>query len=122
MDGLPVFGSHVGKAAWGVDLALALRAAADGTPLLVAEEDILVQGALVLSEQFGELILKSLEGVPDVVAVPYLQEQLRQLFLSDKRFLAMDDVQIAQTGVGFDIDLLLIAINGGSIRTGGSPS
>jgi len=121
IDGLPVFGSHIGKAAWGVDLDMEMRGDVNGKPVLVSEEDALEQGAQILVEAFGHQMLAKVPYLPDSVRNEFLRLQLQTLFLSDKRFLSLDDVQFdSANNATLDIEVTLTAINGGTVRTGGN--
>lgn len=118
--GLPTFGSHVAKSAWGIDLPLELTAR-DGDIVTVDEEDVLVQGATFLVEQVSDDLLNALKSVPDAVKTRYLSRRLSALFLLDGRFTSTEDVTVAITpDGGFDVEATLHAINGGTITTGGA--
>lgn len=118
--GLPTFGSHVGKSAWGIDLPLELIAR-NGDVVTVDEEDVLVQGATFLVEQVADDLLVAVKSVPDAVKTRYLSRRLSALFRLDGRFTSTEDVTVAITpGGGFDVEATLHAINGGTITTGGA--
>lgn len=117
--GLPTLGSHVGKAAWGVDLDAEMDADADGDFAVVEEEDVLVQGAEFIVDTFGEPLIKSLETVPSDVKVPFIQKQLTEIFKSDQRVEAIEEVAVDFEGAGVDVQVRFRAINGGTVTTGG---
>ena len=120
--GLPTFGSHVGRAAWGTDLPLELTAV-NGIPSRVIEEDALQQGATFLIEQQGDALLKALQGVPDAVRSRYLARRLAAIFLLDGRFESTEQIAVTfdPDSGAFAVDATLHAINGGTITTGGQP-
>lgn len=120
IKGLPTFGSHIGKAAWGVDLPLEL-VATDGRPVLVAEEEVLVQGVTYLTEQSAAELLRAAQSVPDAVKTSYLSKRLTSLFMLDQRFDTPERVAVSLgTDGAFDVEVTLHAINGGTVTTGGS--
>lgn len=123
VDGLPVFGSHAGREAWGVDLAADLRVDSAGAFVPVSDEEVLIQGMDWLIAQFGEELLEFVAEVPDVVGVPeiLLQQRLTSIFLSDRRIsdIAGMTVTVSEDGT-MAVDVQVTAINGETISTGGA--
>lgn len=121
IEGLPVFGSHVGRSAWGVDLAAELDGdGVDGDIMLVTEEDALRQGAEFIVDVFGEDLLKVVQDIPSQVRVAFMQRQLQQLFLSDERIESVEEVAVQVADTNLDVQVRLRAINGTtSISFGG---
>lgn len=120
IDGLPTFGSHAGKAAWGADLTLDLDVDATGRLVAIDEEAVLQQGADFLVELFSDDLMDLVNQVPDVQDAQerMLQIRLERLMLGDKRFVAVEEVDTVRDDLGFDISVTISAINGGEIRTG----
>jgi len=121
IDGLPTFGSHVGESALGVDVGLELLAGEDGDLGLVSGEDCMVQGATYLVEWAGDSLLHDMNQIPEAVRDDYLLQHLRELFLGDRRVLAVSDmeVEIDATGAGYNASVTLQTVNGDAIRLGG---
>jgi hypothetical protein len=119
--GLPTFGSHVGRSAWGVDLAAELDGGGqDGDLLLVSEEDALQQGAEFIIDTFGAPLLKAIEQVPSQVKVAFIAQQLQRIFLSDERVESVEEVAVQIEDTKVDVQVRLRAINGTtSITLGG---
>jgi len=120
IDGLPTFGSHLGQSAWGSDIRAELIAADDGDLWVVSGREVMVQGVEYLLDEFGGDILKGVAGVVSFLRSPYLEDRLQQLYLSDPRVAGIQSLQIDDTAVGYDARVILTAINGGTVRTGGT--
>jgi hypothetical protein len=117
IDGLPTFGSHLGRAAWGTDLRTDL-AAQDGDLVILSDGDVLEQGVDWIIDVFGAELVDVLNNTPEIVRVPLLQRKLRALLLQDLRIAGLDDVQTEITDTGFNIQVTVTAINGETIQTG----
>ena len=123
IEGLSTFGSHVGSAALGADWALALSAdSANGDVDVVAGDECLSQGIRVLAETFGDSIMAGLDLVPPLVQRQYLSARLSRIFLSDPRVAAVSsvDVSLEDSGAGYSIEIVVIAINGATVTTTGA--
>jgi hypothetical protein len=85
LDGLPVYGSHVGLAALGTDLQWPPVADTDGSLVMVAESDCLLQGIHMLS--YGELpgALADLQGMPVDMINAMAQQKTVLVYQSDPR-------------------------------------
>lgn len=118
-EGLPTFGSHVGRSAWGVDLDLVMEADDDGAPLLVDEGDCLEQGMRFLLEVYSEQLLDLAQQVPDEIREAYLRRRLVTLYETDRRISGVAEIDIEQTSTGYEVAATVTAINGGELRTGG---
>jgi hypothetical protein len=119
--GLPTFGSHIGRAAWGVDLDVRMICDDNGRPVLVSGDAILEQAITVLYEGNSGDIMRAAEQTPDSVQSRYLSQRISRLVQSDERIAAVQavDVVVDPSAAGFDVSVTAIAINGGTIRTGG---
>jgi len=92
--GLPTFGSQVGIAAWGSDATLDLQVD-DGDLVVIAGQDVIVQGVTFLEEQIGADLL-DLAQVTDASASPtIIGAKVRQTLLSDLRIAAVPRVDVA---------------------------
>ena len=119
INGLPTFGSHIGTSAWGTDLALEFTLDDEGNPVMVRGEDALVQGMQFLIEVFGDDILKAVQSVPEVARVSYISQRLQALFKTDRRIVGVDALTVViNPAGGYDVDVTLFALNGGTVRTG----
>lgn len=120
IGGLPTFGSHVGKAAWGVDLDVNGEIV-DGRPVLVSAEPVLRQGMLVTIEQFGEELLAAANEAPSLVFERFLAQRLQNAILTDPRIAGIESLDLTfdaqSAALRFEVEAT--AINGGSIRTAG---
>jgi LysM repeat protein len=121
IDGLPTFGSHVGKAAWGADLTVDLQAAG-GDFVILKEEDVLVQGVEWLLAVFGDPVIELLDQAPPIIRTELLELRLKRMLTSDKRIASVDSLEVTVDGAtaSYQIGVNLSAINGGLIRTGGA--
>ncbi len=117
--GLPTFGSHVGRAAWGSDLPLELSASG-GRLRVVSAEDVLAQGVTFLVEVFGDNLLRDLQTVPDVARASYLTRRVAGIMKSDQRVSAVSGVEVQEGARGLSLTVTLQAINGGTVRAAGS--
>jgi hypothetical protein len=123
IDGLPVFGSHAGREAWGRDLAADLRVDSEGRFVILSDEDILVQGMEWLIAQFGDELMEFIAEVPDVPGVPeaLLRQRLTSIFLSDRRFSDVAELSVVVNEDGLiEVESSVTAINGEEISTGGA--
>lgn len=118
IDGLPTFGSHQGRAAWGTDLGLELPVDEKGDLALVDGEDILVQGVTVLMEGFLESVVRGSDSLADVFTPTYIAERYARVLLSDQRVAGVADVTVESQSTGYEVAATITAINGGSIRAG----
>lgn len=118
VDGLPVFGSQVGEALWGVDLALELDADADGDFRVVSGEDNLVQAADLLVAQAGADLLSQVDHVPPAGRPAYLARRAEGALAADKRFEAVQaTVEPDESGAGYTLTLSARAVGGVQITT-----
>jgi len=88
-NGLPIFGSHQGEGAYGVDLhAELLGDATSGLAdlLTVSGTDNLVQAITSLTVQPAQAIVKDLDAIPEAGRARYIQHQMVSAILSDRRF------------------------------------
>lgn len=123
IDGLPVFGSHAGRSAWGRDLTADLRVDAFGAFVTIADEDVLVQGMEWLIAQFSDELMEFLAQVPDIPGAQeqLLRQRLTSIFLSDPRFSDIAELAITVDGNGLiAVESSVTAINGETISTGGA--
>jgi len=120
IDGLPTFGSHVGQAAWGIDLDLSLDYDSDSTDLLVVSgPDVLEQGATVMVEEGQDRVLKDLESIPTPAMTSYVAERFRTIFEADERIAFVESLDVSLSGALMSVSAQLRAINGGTILAGG---
>jgi len=119
INGLPVFASHVGKSAWGIDIDL-LGRVVDGAPLLVATEDCLSQGVGMIIEETGQQILDGLERIPSEAQGIYVAERVRACLMQDPRIVGVESVDVVLGAQGIEVAATVAALNGGTIRTGGA--
>ncbi len=118
INGLPTFGSHLGLAALGVDMDVSFAADPVGSPALVIEGDCVAQGIEMLLAEFAADLIEQRNAMVPVVRTEYTETRLRGLLLSDKRVLEVEEIELVETGAVLDIDVALITINGGTVRTG----
>lgn len=114
---LPVLGSHLGEAAWGVDLRVDLYAV-DGRFQLVAGRDALAQGSDWLIEENQDAILLFANALPEVGRASALKAKVSDMLLSDRRIVSVDDIQIEAVDSSIAIVTTTTAINGGTVQTG----
>lgn len=119
INGLPVLGSHIGQEAWGRDLPLELVEDTDGDLAVVESGDCLAQGVTFLVEAFGEDLTAALETVPEPARASYLGEKVRALLAADPRVVGVNSLNVEAGESGFDVDIEVQAINGGTVRSGG---
>jgi len=117
IDGLPVFGSHVGKDAWGRDLRADLGAS-QGDYVVLVEQDVLVQGVDWLVQVASDPLIQLLNMAPPIIRDQLLRIQLQQVLLTDKRIAGIEDIQATLEGESFDIQVTFTAINGSTVQTG----
>jgi hypothetical protein len=118
IDGLPVFGSHVGRDAWGADLTVEFDTL-NGDIVVIDEEEVLQQGVEWTIEIFAEPLIDLLNQSPPLIRQQLLIKQLQRILLSDKRIAGIEDIQAELEGVAFDIGVTITAINGETVQTGG---
>lgn len=120
IEGLPVFDSHLGKRAWGRDIAAVFRPDADGDFEIVIEEEVLIQGIDILIDDFAEEVMRGVEAMPDTTQAEYVAQRLRRVLSSDPRIASVGEIEVVSIGNGFETAAVVTAINGGTIRTGGN--
>lgn len=120
VDGLPTFGSHRGRAAWGRDLWTDFRVDSNGALQVVEDEEILVQGVDWILEQYQDDLLQAVNtaGVPPVVRETYLSKKIAAILATDRRIASVDVVQAQAVNAEIGVSVTLTAINGGRIVTG----
>ncbi len=128
IEGLPVFGSQVGREAWGrdlfVDLAVdtsgRLLICGPGTPGADDDAQILVQGVDWIVAEFGEDVRAAANQVPSSVRPELYAEQLAQILRSDRRIESVESVAatLGPGGTSMDLTVTLTAINGGTLTVG----
>ena len=119
IEGLPVFGSHAGRAAWGSDLFADLRVDSNGALLVASGEDVLIQGIDWLIAQFGHELVAIANEAPPLVRETIVQKRVASILLSDRRITTIEQVttSIAPDGA-MAVAASIVAINGGTISTG----
>jgi len=124
LDGLPTFGSHAGREAWGADLRMDLAVDADGRILTVDGPDVLEQGMRWIMEANGEDLLEFANAAPNVVNATgdarqiMLRKRIAALLAADRRVRSVQDVQVTFTPDGeVDVDATIVAINGETVST-----
>jgi LysM domain len=115
--GLPVFGSHAGKEAWGRDLALDRRVDADGRYVIIEGEEALTQGIDWLIDLYGADLVRVANDTPDVVRLPMLRKRIASILTTDRRIASIDRIDILG-GSSLAVEVTASAVNGGTIRTG----
>jgi hypothetical protein len=110
--GLPTFGSHIGRAAWGVDLDAELDVGSDGDLSMLSDEDLLSQGCEYLVDCFGPSILKACQEVPSQVRANFVAKQFRRIFVTDERIESVEEVAADVRDAAIDVQVRLRAING----------
>lgn len=119
VDGLPVFGSHAGREAWGSDLYADLRVDADGVLILADDEDVLIQGIDWIVTQFSDELIQVLDQIPPVVQTQFMQERIAGYVGSDRRIVSVDSVAAEPAADGeLRVSVQCTAINGATITTG----
>lgn len=116
--GLPVFGSHAGRAAWGRDLPWDFRVDASGSLETIEGEEALIQGVDWLIELFGPELVKLANETPSVVRDRMLQRRIASIVSTDRRIASVDQVLTTQSNGAIEVVVSATAINGGNIRTG----
>lgn len=118
--GLPVFGSHAGRAAWGKGLPWDLRTDADGKLVVIEGEELLIQGIDWMVEVFGEELLQIAHQTPLVVRDRMIQRRIAGIVASDRRIASVDQVTTTTNGSAIEVSVEATAINGAKIQTGAS--
>lgn len=119
IEGLPVFGSHAGRKAWGADLYADLRVDATGAFLVARDTDVLEQGVDWLVAQFSGEILAFVNEAPPIVRNEAVQKRVAAILATDPRIASVDRVDATTAPDGtMSIGALVSAINGGTIQTG----
>lgn len=119
--GLPTFGSHAGREAWGADLYLDMRVNSSGGLQLISGSEAIEQGVDWIIRQYGEEILKLANDSPPVIQDVLIQKRVAAILATDRRIANVDRVVTAHNAAGgLDIAAELTAINGGTIQTGAS--
>lgn len=116
LEGLPVFGSHVGEAAWGVDLEITLDSDADGDLLVVSGEDNLAQAVELLLQQAAADLIGQVDVVPPAGRAAYVARRAEGALAADRRFEAVR-AEATQLGAGFAVTVTARAIGGVPITT-----
>lgn len=118
LEGLPTFGSHVGREAWGRDLWADLRVV-DGAFVVCEGEDLLKQGIDWTITQFADEFLALANETPDPQRADVLRTRVSAVLLSDKRLAAVDRVDVLpdDSGAGLRIEVTATAINDGTVST-----
>ncbi len=117
--GLPTYGSHIGREAWGRDIDLDFEVGPDGDVSTVNDIDVLQQGMTFLIEVASERLLSDGNVLPDAVRVPYVRERLRAVLLTDPRVAALPALEVRQASQSIDATVTIQAINGESVSVGG---
>lgn len=124
IDGLPTFGSHAGRAAWGADLRADLAVDADGKLLTIDGPDVLEQGMEWLMVANADDLLEFANAAPDVsnasgnARLILLRKRIASLLASDRRVASVQDVQVTFTANGeVDVGATVVAINGETVST-----
>jgi hypothetical protein len=117
IEGLPVFGSHAGRAAWGRDLWADLRVDTAGRLLVCEGEDVLAQGMDWIVATFEDELDALRREVPDVAQPFVLEQRLSALLLSDPRFVAVESITVTPdpSGAGIDVRPVVSVVNGGTV-------
>jgi len=85
IDGLPVFGSHVGNSALGADLKVPIEVE-DGDFATVTGVDCIRQGVALLKYKVEEAAFAGLESIPPEVVAGVVAVRARLVFEADPRF------------------------------------
>lgn len=119
IDGLPTFDSHIGLSALGQDLDAELAVDPDGALLLVTEGDCVLQGVELMLADEAAALLNDVNQLPGEVQRRYLERRLSTLFVTDRRVVGISDlsVQFDDSGSGLSVDVELITVNAGTIRS-----
>ena len=128
IDGLPTFGSHAGRAAWGADLWADLRTDSTGrllscdggTPGGDGDGAVLIQGVSWLIETYGDTALEVANQVPGPRQADMYALRLAAVLTSDARITSVDSLTTKPggDGVSVDLDVTISAINGGRYSAG----
>lgn len=116
--GLPVFGSHQGRSAWGRDLYLDFRVDSNGGLQIVEGEEVLQQGMDWILALYGDEVLTTMESVPPPVQLDYVVERFTAYFASDRRVSSVDSMDAVVVEGVVEVTSQLTAINGATIVTG----
>ena len=119
VDGLPTFGSHVGREAWGIDLAVTMESDGDGGLLLVEGTDVLEQGQAIAIEGFAAELQAELDSIPPAGRQSFIIAKLAGLVEQDQRIVGVVESEITQLDTGLAVELTIAAINGGTVVVGG---
>jgi LysM domain len=119
VEGLPVFGSQLGQAAWGADLSVDLRAQ-DGALVVVRGQEALLQGIDWLVEDHQDELLSFANALPFAGRTAGLAQKVRDIVGLDKRIVSVDDVRIDldDTTSAVHIAATATVINGGTVVVG----
>lgn len=119
IEGLPVWDSHAGEAAWGKDLAVDLRADAAGKLVIVSGSDVLVQGSQWLLSIFEDELINRLQLTPEVVREEMMRAQIAQIYVSDARIEGVVEVRSDVSETGIALDVVARAIGGTNVTLQG---
>lgn len=119
IEGLPTFGSHTGRAAWGSDLYTDLRVDATGSLAVLSGPDVLVQGINWTISMFSEHLSRLVNETPDTVRDRLVRLQLSSILASDRRIASVDQIETVTGADGtMQVAATVTAINGAQITTG----
>lgn len=118
IDGLPVFGSHIGREAWGRDLRSDLAADSDGNLIVLSGEDVLIQGVDWIVLDASDELLRLASDLGPIGVEQVLRTRVAALLRSDRRIASVQDVKVGQLAEGVEISAVITTINGVQINTG----
>lgn len=106
--GLNVFGSHVGRKAWGRDISRRF-AIKDGDYVALNYSYTLVQSVCIILQ--SELWRQVGEGFPEAAQLPVMAEQLKTALLRDKRIKTVTIGDMKHIGDGVSVYISIIPIH-----------
>lgn len=118
--GLQTYGSHMGEAALGSDIAAEMHAVG-GRLVLVDGVDCLVQGQELLIEEMIPVLQADMQRIPPGQRTAYLALRLGRALAQDPRISSVEHVEAVESSAGgYEVSIASTAINGVTVRTGGS--
>jgi len=120
VEGLPTFGSHVGKSAWGVDMRIDMTQTASGDIDVVSGGDCILQGVEVIIAEFSEYVMDGISEIPPEVREAYIADRLTGVLSTDPRLTNIQKIGVQVVDGAFDVSVSASTINGGTIRSGGA--
>lgn len=121
-NGLPIFGSHLGEGAYGVDLHVELLddGASPLTDLLtVSGEANLRQAVTTITTEAATGLAKELDVVPDAARGRFIARKMEAAILGDRRFTSVtSEATLDASGNGYDVVNTVTTVSDGTLEVG----